>query len=322
MNIPSLSVIVPVYNTEKYLRRCVDSILSQSYVDFELLLIDDGSTDASPAICDEYADADSRVRVFHKPNGGVSSARNLGIDEANGTWICFADSDDIVKPGAFQALMDCAPADLVVSEFDYITVSGNSVFGQVAGDGTYSGPSVFNAVAQWSWMYWATPCNKLFSADIIHRNNLRYNTQITINEDLVFNFQYLLHVHSMVTTSAITYSYCENTASSVHRLHSFESYRTRSILLHDAISQLPDEAMANLINARYFQHHLKALPAMFSPHISPEARAEFLAWLKNLIKGNKCISRAAIPGRKNLICFLSLKFLPVRIADIIISVIY
>ncbi len=79
-NSPTVSVIVPVYNTEKYLRRCLDSILAQTFTDWECLIIDDGSTDASPAICDEYAARDSRFRVFHKANGGVSSARNVGLD--------------------------------------------------------------------------------------------------------------------------------------------------------------------------------------------------------------------------------------------------
>ena len=78
---PEVSIIVPIYNTEKYLPRCIDSILGQTYKDFELLLIDDGSTDNSGKICDEYAEKDSRIRVFHKENGGVSSARNLGFDQ-------------------------------------------------------------------------------------------------------------------------------------------------------------------------------------------------------------------------------------------------
>ena len=88
-----VSIIVPVYNTEKFLHRCIDSILAQTYTDFELLLIDDGSKDSSGAICDEYAVKDARVRVFHKENGGVSSARNLGLDNAKGEWITFVDSD-------------------------------------------------------------------------------------------------------------------------------------------------------------------------------------------------------------------------------------
>lgn len=92
-----VSIIVPVYNTEKYLKQCIDSILSQKYTDFELLLIDDGSTDRSGDICDEYAKKDSRIRVFHKVNGGVSSARNMGLENAQGEWVTFVDSDDKIE---------------------------------------------------------------------------------------------------------------------------------------------------------------------------------------------------------------------------------
>ena len=91
---PKISVIVPVYNTEQYLPRCIDSILSQYFTDFELLLIDDGSKDNSGNICDEYATQDSRIRVFHKVNGGATSARLLGVKKSIGEFICFVDSDD------------------------------------------------------------------------------------------------------------------------------------------------------------------------------------------------------------------------------------
>ena len=93
-NKPTISVIVPVYNVEKYLEECVESVLSQTFTDYELLLIDDGSTDSSGDLCDQIAKRDTRVRVFHKSNGGISSARNKGMDEAEGDWIVFLDSDD------------------------------------------------------------------------------------------------------------------------------------------------------------------------------------------------------------------------------------
>ena len=89
-----ISIIVPIYNAGKTLHRRIDSILSQTYTSWELLLIDDGSTDTSGPICDEYAARDARVRVFHKENGGVSSARNVGLDNARGEWITFVDADD------------------------------------------------------------------------------------------------------------------------------------------------------------------------------------------------------------------------------------
>ncbi len=101
---PTVSVIVPVYKAEKYLHRCIDSILAQTFGDFELLLIDDGSPDKSGIICDEYAQRDTRIRVCHKPNGGVSSARNLGLDHARGEWIAFVDADDWVDKSFLDVL--------------------------------------------------------------------------------------------------------------------------------------------------------------------------------------------------------------------------
>lgn len=101
---PKISIIVPVYKVEKYLYRCIDSILSQSFTDFELLLIDDGSPDNCGATCDDYAAKDPRVRVFHKENGGVSSARNLGLENAVGEWIWFVDSDDTVEANALNII--------------------------------------------------------------------------------------------------------------------------------------------------------------------------------------------------------------------------
>lgn len=119
---PKISVIVPVYKAENYLHRCVDSLLAQTFQDFEILLIDDGSPDRSGEICDEYAKKDKRVRVFHKKNGGVSSARNLGLDNARGEWICFVDSDDWVDKDTFACCGD------YFCESDLIRFSYTSVF--------------------------------------------------------------------------------------------------------------------------------------------------------------------------------------------------
>ena len=115
---PVISIIVPVYNAEKYLHRCIDSILSQTFTDFELLLIDDGSTDSSSIICDDYLREDSRVRVFHKKNGGVSSARNMGLDNAKGKWITFVDSDDFISSNFCEILLDNENEDLVICSFE------------------------------------------------------------------------------------------------------------------------------------------------------------------------------------------------------------
>lgn len=103
---PTISVIVPVYKVEAYLDRCIESILAQTYEDFELILVDDGSPDNCPAMCDSWAEKDSRIKVIHKKNGGLSDARNAGFEASNGVWISFIDSDDYVHPVMLQALYD------------------------------------------------------------------------------------------------------------------------------------------------------------------------------------------------------------------------
>ena len=105
---PKVSVIVPVYNTEQYLKECVDSLLKQTLTDLEIILIDDGSPDNSAYICDEYAKLDSRVKVIHKENGGLSSARNAALDICKGEYIGFVDSDDFVEPTMFEELYNSA----------------------------------------------------------------------------------------------------------------------------------------------------------------------------------------------------------------------
>jgi glycosyltransferase involved in cell wall biosynthesis len=101
-----ISVIIPVYNVEKYLRECVDSVLSQTYKSYEIILVDDGSTDGSGEICDEYIDGHSQVKVIHKANGGLSDARNTGLKNAKGEYVYFLDSDDYIVPDAFQKLIN------------------------------------------------------------------------------------------------------------------------------------------------------------------------------------------------------------------------
>lgn len=117
---PLISIIIPVYNSEKTLNRCVNSILNQTFMDWELLLVDDGSTDKSGKICDQYALKDFRIRVFHKKNGGVSSARNTGLDYAIGSWITFVDSDDFIDATFLDTLIRLQSSDLCISGIQFI----------------------------------------------------------------------------------------------------------------------------------------------------------------------------------------------------------
>lgn len=125
---PIISVIVPVYKVEDYLDRCVESILAQTFTDFELILVDDGSPDNCPAMCDAWAEKDSRIKVIHKENGGLSDARNVGFAASCGEWISFIDSDDYVHPAMLQALHDAVQKfDVKVSSCGFIRTEGESL---------------------------------------------------------------------------------------------------------------------------------------------------------------------------------------------------
>ena len=142
-----ISVIVPVYNVEPYLRKCLDSIINQTYRDLEILVVDDGSTDGSGKICDEYVKQDERIQVFHTENKGLSPARNLGLDKATGDWIGFVDSDDWIEPDMYESLLKRAEetgADVVECGYcsDYMTVSIRCI----AFQGTASGAEALEAL--------------------------------------------------------------------------------------------------------------------------------------------------------------------------------
>lgn len=208
MHSPEISVIVPVYNAEAYLHRCVDSILTQTYTNFEILLINDGSTDRSGAICDEYATLDSRVNVFHKTNGGVSSARNQGLDNAKGKWITFVDADDWIESNFLKILYDSIKGvELVCCDFvlentlihydkdhlqyrDYDTISLINLFN--------NNPASIILTAPWG---------KLFYREIIESKLLRFDKNILGGEDTIFTYTYLFSVKNMRCVDNTTYHY-------------------------------------------------------------------------------------------------------------------
>lgn len=193
-----ISIIVPVYNTKPYLARCVDSILNQSFVDFELLLVDDGSTDGSGTICDAYAEIDSRVRVFHKENHGVSSARNLGIDIAQGEWLYFVDSDDELLPDGLRTLVDNISDDVDVAMGGFESVDE---FGNVTREATKSVNlrldkkesviTLYRGEGLCGYFFLGYTWQRLFRKSLINRFNLRFDTSIAIKEDTLFVMQYV-----------------------------------------------------------------------------------------------------------------------------------
>ncbi len=208
-NSPTVSVIVPVYNTEKYLRRCLDSILAQTFTDWECLVIDDGSTDDSSAICDEYAAADSRFRVFHKANGGASATRNFGLDKYKGEYVIFIDSDDFWNSNdclnKLVSIADTTGADLVrgeyqkVDENDNVIIQGKRKF-QIEGKILSSYEMLRYGVA-----------GEFFGVLSLYRRNaigeLRYDEGMTFLEDMDLLSRLFRQPLKCVYTSMCFYSY-------------------------------------------------------------------------------------------------------------------
>lgn len=192
-----LSVIVPIYNAEKTLQQCVDSILSQEFKDFELLLVDDGSKDGSPAICDEYARQDERVRVFHKPNGGVSSARNLGLFNVQGEWITFIDADDYVTEGYFDCVLD-NDEDVLIKGYKKSDDTGIVARREIKD--MISAPDFSNFLDLYiTDSLLRGPVFKFYKRSLI--GDLRFLTDMRIGEDAWFVFKYLAKCKSFAVCS-------------------------------------------------------------------------------------------------------------------------
>lgn len=192
MNMPKISIIVPVYKAETYLYRCVDSILAQTFTDWELLLIDDGSPDRSGDICDEYAQKDTRIRVIHKENGGVSSARQRGLDESIGEYTIHADPDDWVEPEMLEGLYNKAKeedADMVICDFIYEYKTRSIICKQHLDscDAEYILKQMFSQ--QLPGMCW----NKLIRRECYIKYNISFPKDIIRWEDLYVICSLLMH---------------------------------------------------------------------------------------------------------------------------------
>lgn len=201
-----ISIIVPVYNSENYLIKCLDSIIKQSYTHLEIIIIDDGSVDNSGKISDDYAQLDSRIKVTHTENSGVSSARNLALDFATGTYIAFIDSDDSVHPDYIRELYKVAEknqADIVCCGYEYRdknTSYSHNDFQNLEN----SRESFIKHVLSYTG---GTICSKLFRFSVIKEHHLRFDTTLKMREDLIFALEFAFLSHNFFSIDNYHYFY-------------------------------------------------------------------------------------------------------------------
>ncbi len=201
------TIIIPVYNAEKTIRQCLESILCQSNKDFELILINDGSIDTSGDICNEYASKDSRIKVFHKPNGGVSSARNLGLEHAKGEWITFIDADDYIDQNYLPDDDNCK-SDLLIQNWknqgtneiiEYIPKQNINLNDKIEFINEHLHKYIFRC-----------PWAKFYKHNIIEKNDIKFDKRFSIGEDSLFVYDYLYHCHSIKIIGSSYYMYKRN----------------------------------------------------------------------------------------------------------------
>lgn len=251
---PAISVIVPIYNGEQFIHRCVDSILSQTFEDFELILVDDGSTDSCPQICDEYAAKDSRVIVIHGENQGVSIARNVGLAAASGDYVAFCDGDDSFKETLLERTYKTAiekRSDIVsynlerLSEKDMLPVkeSGDPDIIDLTRENIFD---FLYKVVTWQTKGWQA-CRSIFRRQIIEEHQIIFcDTCGNFAEDLGFTFEYLLYASRIVFLNEYLYLYYDvrqnsmmNTSKKVHKVNEVNEV---SLYLYPKMKAvLPDE---------------------------------------------------------------------------------
>lgn len=215
-----ISIIIPVYKAETFFDECVSSIIAQSYGDFELILVDDGSPDKCPELCDKWAATDCRIKVIHKPNGGVSSARNSGLEIASGDYICFVDSDDTLPENGLHILMKSIEqrnVDVVFGAFQFQYGDRLLPHASRLPEGKYQFKDVlknFIDDGTLSGFLLGSTCAALYKREIILKNHLRFVEGLKNNEDGLFNFELALFANSFAVINTPVYNYRQDNAPS------------------------------------------------------------------------------------------------------------
>lgn len=222
---PKISIIIPIFNADQFLNPCIDSILAQDFKDFELLLIDDGSEDKSGSICDYYSNEYNNIKTFHFKNEGVSSARNHGIELAQGTFLCFVDADDEIPPTSLSSLMK-EEADLVIGGYIRKEPGKETLLvPQKAQCYDEETKKLFlDDILSRTYLI-DGPCSKLYKREIIVNNHLTFNKNLSYAEDKLFVYTYMLLANNIVTTKEIVYHQIRRKNSLSSNTHSIKHIR-------------------------------------------------------------------------------------------------
>ena len=263
-----ISVIVPVYNAEKHIKDCVGSLLKQSYTDFELLLINDGSIDNSLEICREQSLIDNRIRLINQPNKGASAARNRGLEDSTGEWVVFVDADDIVREEYLSNMIRVAEhtqTDFVVGGVEYCNVKDNKREIKGYSQVHWTGNNVVKALSDYKLYEKGAPFAKLYKSRILKDNNIFFNPNLHFAEDCDFMLRYFIHINAITFIDSVDYIYCIRQESLSHRRL---PYSTEAACLHEMILRYKEiaikynEASLGVYKSSVLQYYIRSLQAL------------------------------------------------------------
>lgn len=255
--VKKVSIIIPVYNTGNKLCRCLDSVLAQSYQNFECIVVDDGCTDDSASIIEKYAGKDTRIKAIHKNNGGVSSARNSALRIAGGEWLVFVDSDDSLMPDHIASLMDAATddVDLVMTGFRFMHPDKTTEHGYNIGK--YIGiESIRKFISETEFLRFQVPWDRTYR----NKKNLFFDEKLSLGEDRLFCYQYLLNCKGIATIGKITYIHdgTDDTTLS-YRTYPSSMNKHRLSVFKDAISDLNNHLEIGRKNTSLLDSYLDSI---------------------------------------------------------------
>ena len=279
-----ISIIVPVYNAQETLQRCIDSILAQSFSDFELLLIDDGSNDSSLDICLKYAADDARIRVFHHENAGVSAARNRGIENASGKFLMFCDSDDYPAENWCGILLDTIQKNedaWVVSNAFRVDESGES---STIDDLRRHPESVTYADIYLKYLS-AYLWNKIYNADIIRENGIRFCPDVEMGEDVLFNIEYYKFCSSVTYIPEPLYYYCDNADSAMQKYRP-NKFELDTRLFRARLPLIKEDELPDFCN-HYLYFFVTLLDVVFDERNTSMNRAQKIKYNKNIMNSEE-----------------------------------
>ena len=284
-----ITVVIPVYNMGHLLPKSIDCLLSQTYKNYEILIIDDGSTDNSGAVCDEIAKQDNRIKVIHKENGGISSARNCGIENAKGDFIIFPDPDDFVEDDYLQRFIDLYEeyqTDLEICGHFVDDDNKSVVHNKNGKKSLIDKENAINILMRpdgfcgFSW-------NKLYHVDIIKKNDLRFDEELGMAQDLHFTFRYLLNCEKVVYDPTPTYHYYQHIGGVTNAKSPLSKRKISGLKTYEKIAELAGDTYPKAKNLAFSTIFNMSMHFIYIYYQSKMQDKELLKKLKGNLKTYK-----------------------------------